>query len=101
MKMGKTAESKNWKGRNTDMIDVSNSSTKKNKLNTKYKHKQIPEYLQTVKGKPEVSKTSTTRMLTIIYDSRDEIEEERVVEKKESRMKKSVKWIKKYVCCIG
>jgi len=41
-------------------------------------------------------------MLTIIYDSRDEIEEERVVEKeeekKESRMKKGVKMIKKYVC---
>jgi len=41
-------------------------------------------------------------MLTIIYDSRDEIEEEKVEkkeeEKKESRMKKSVKMIKKYVC---
>jgi len=41
-------------------------------------------------------------MLIIIYDSRDEIEEEKVEkkeeEKKESRMKKSVKMIKKYVC---
>ena len=82
------------------MVEVSNNGNKKKKLNTKYDMKQIPEYVKTGKGKPEVSKTNT-RMLTIVYDSRDEIEEERVVEKEESRMKKSVKWIKKYVCSMG
>ena len=55
-----------------------------------------------MKGKPEVSKTSEVKMLTIIYDSRDKIEEERVVEKeeekKESRLKKSVEWMKKKLC---
>ena len=33
IKMGKIAEEKKWKGRNTDMIDVSKKSIKKKKVN--------------------------------------------------------------------
>ena len=99
--MGMTGESKNGKGRLTYAMPVRNNSFKKEKSNTKYIHVQIPEYLQTSKGKPEASKTSTIRTLTIIYNSQDEIEEDKVVGKEENRMEKDVKWIKKNVLCMG
>jgi len=41
IKMGKIAEEKNWKGRNTDMIDVSKKSIKKKKVNNMNRYQNI------------------------------------------------------------
>ena len=39
--MGKIAEEKNWKGRNTDMIDVSKKTNKKKKVNNMNRYQNI------------------------------------------------------------